>query len=121
MSVLPPVQLALQSVQVPAWVGGLLSISKYIKLTTKALYLNSGDSIELTDINGFVMIKSIYDFGGYKFYWVSGDKYQDLAPNIPGYGLYLELSFVEGVFKIKNTASAQRRIDIAYQTLPEGF
>jgi len=67
------------------------------------------------------MIKSTYDFGGYKFYWVSGGKYQDLAPNIPGYGLYLELSFVEGVFKIKNTASAQRRIDIAYQTLPEGF
>ena len=120
-AVLPPVQLALQSVQVPAWVGGLLSISKYIKLTTKTLYINSGDSIELTDINGFVMIKSTYDFGGYKFYWVSGGKYQDLAPNIPGYGLYLELSFVEGVFKIKNTASAQRRIDIAYQTLPEGF
>ena len=102
-------------------VGGLLSISKYIKLTTKVLYVNSGDSIELTDINGFLMIKSIYSFHGYKLYWVSGGKYQDLAPTVPEYGLYLELSFVEDVLNIKNTASGQRRIDFAYQTLPEGF
>lgn len=104
-----------------ARVGGLLSINRYIKLTTKVLYVNSGDSIELTDINGFLMIKDIYYFHGYKFYWVSGGKYQDLAPTIPGYGLYLELSFVEGVFNIKNVADGQRRIDFAYQTLPEGF
>ena len=121
IEVLPPRQEPVQIVRPAERVGGLLSINRCIKLTTKVLYVNSGDSIELTDINGFLMIKDIYYFHGYKFYWVSGGKYQDLAPTIPGYGLYLELSFVEGVFNIKNVADGQRRIDFAYQTLPEGF
>lgn len=99
-------------------VGGLLSISKYIKLTTGLQYVNSGSSIELPDINGLLMIKSVYYFSGYKLYWVSADKYEDLAPTVPGYGMSLELSFVEGVFNIKNVADGQRRIDYAYQTLP---
>lgn len=98
--------------------GGLLSISKYIKLTTSFQYVNSGSSIKLPDINGLLMIKSVYSFSGYKLYWVSGGKYEDLSPTVPGYDMSLELSFVEGVFNIKNVADGQRRIDYAYQTLP---
>lgn len=110
-----------QGVNSHGLVGGLLNIGKYIKLTTGVKYLNSGSSMELPNINGLLMIKSVYSFSGYKSYWVSGDKYEDLSPTVPGYSISIELSFVDGVFSIKNLADNQRRIDYAYQTLPVSF
>lgn len=86
-----------------------------IKKWTK--YIDSGQTEVIENVQGLVYAKNGYAYGGYVLYLATFGQVVQIV-NPVGYGNNIELSMEEvGKLIVKNTANAQRFIEIYYQSL----
>lgn len=80
-------------------------------------YLNSNQTAVIENVQGLVFTRIGYSYSGYLLYLVSFNQVELIA-NPVDYGIGLELS-VDGAgnLTVKNTNSAQRYVEIFYQSL----
>ena len=80
-------------------------------------YINSGQTNDIKNVNGLVFIRVGYSFGGYLLYIATFGKVSLIA-NTSEYSISIELSHdTNHTLTIKNTANAQRYVEVYYQTL----
>lgn len=96
--------------------SGLMPAGLYVKYSN-TIYVDPGETYNLgSTVNGFVLIRNSYSWGGYMLYWCSGKTVNQL--NNPGFTIPMTLTYSDGEYIITNTSSNRRGLQIIIQNIP---
>ena len=96
--------------------NGLMPEGLFVRSGNKTNYLDAGASYNLgglEDINGFVIIRDGYSWGGFNLYWCSYAKVFALGRG----GTSHSLEYVDGNYLLTNNGSQRRGYQIYYQKI----
>ena len=94
---------------------GLMPSGLYMEPVKK--YADSGASITLGDLNGFLLVRDSYSWAGYSVFWCSGASARQVI--ISPSGILYSIGWESGIgYKLTNNSDRRRSYSFIYQNIP---
>ncbi len=95
---------------------GFMPSGLYMQPTTK--YIDSGASINIGEVEGFLLVRDSYSWAGYNLFWCTGNKVQFIIGNTNDRAFSVSRDSENGGYKITNGSDRRRAYGLIYQKIP---